>query len=187
MSITELLAVTAYSTQRAPTPPKSLEKVASANRARCHAEYYRDVFARAELEWESRPGTEWLAEYAWRIDDVRAALDWAFSPGGDASIGVALTAAAVPLWMHLSLMEECRGQFERALAAIAAGAGRDARREMRLHAALAVSLIYASTRGAVSEVGAVGTKALEIAESLDDVRSTQTYPLSSTVQYQLTR
>src|SRR6202030_883691 len=86
--------------------------------ARRHAEYYRDVFARAELEWESRPGTEWLAEYAWRIDDVRAALDWAFSPGGDASIGVALTAAAVPLWMHLSLMEECRERVEQALASI---------------------------------------------------------------------
>jgi len=39
-----------------------------------------------------------------------------FSPGGDASIGGALTAAAVPLWVHLSLMEECRGRVERALA-----------------------------------------------------------------------
>ena len=68
--------------------------------------------------------------------------------------------------MHLSLMEECRGRVERALAAIAAGAGRDARREMQLHAAVATSLMY--TRGAVSEIGAVGTKAFEIAESLGD-------------------
>jgi predicted ATPase len=78
-----------------------------------------------------------------------------------------LTAAAVPLWMHLSLLDECRGRVERALAAIAAGAGRDARREMQLHAALAQSLLY--TRGAVSEIGEVGTKALHIAESLDDI------------------
>jgi predicted ATPase len=63
-------------------------------------------------------------------------------------------------------MEECRGRVERALAAIAAGAGRDARREMQLHAALATSLMY--TRGAVSEIEAVGTKAFEIAESLGD-------------------
>ena len=68
--------------------------------------------------------------------------------------------------MHLSLMEECRGRVEQALAAIAAGAGRDERREMQLHAALAASLMY--TRGAVSEIGAAGTKALEIAESLGD-------------------
>jgi predicted ATPase len=76
---------------------------------------------------------------------LRAALDWAFSPGGDASIGVALTAAAVPLWVHLSLMEECRDRIERALAAIAAGARRDERREMQLHASLTASLMYTST------------------------------------------
>jgi hypothetical protein len=68
--------------------------------------------------------------------------------------------------MHLSLMEECRGRVERALAAIAAGTGRDPRREMQLHTALAASLLY--TSGAVSRVGVVGTKALEMAESLED-------------------
>ena len=31
------------------------------------------------------------------------------------SIGVALTAAAVPLWMHLSLLEECRSRAKQAL------------------------------------------------------------------------
>src|SRR6266404_6106291 len=132
--------------------------------ARRHAEYCRDLFERAEAELQTRPAAEWLAAYGRRIDNLRAALDWAFSPVGDASIGVALTAAAVPLWMHLSLMEECCGRVERALAAIAAGAGRDARCEMQLHAALATSLMY--TRGAVSEIGEVATKAFEIAESL---------------------
>jgi hypothetical protein len=68
--------------------------------------------------------------------------------------------------MHLSLMEECRGRVERALAAIAGGVSRGARREMQLHAALAASLMY--TRGAVSEIDVVGAKALEIAESLGD-------------------
>jgi len=38
-----------------------------------------------------------------QIDDLRAALDWAFSANGDAPTGVALTAAAVPLWMQSSL------------------------------------------------------------------------------------
>src|SRR6516164_7279559 len=70
---------------------------------RHHAEYYRDVFERAEAERETRPAAEWLADYGPRIDNLRAALDWAFSPDGDPSIGVALTAAAGPLWMHLSL------------------------------------------------------------------------------------
>jgi predicted ATPase/DNA-binding winged helix-turn-helix (wHTH) protein len=133
--------------------------------ARRHADYYLDLFEGAEVEAETRPTDEWLADYGPRIDNVRAALDWAFSPGGDVSIGVALTAAAIPLWIHLSLMEECRGRVERALAAIAAGAGGDARCEMQLHVALAQSLRYSRGTG-FSEIGAAGTRALEIAESL---------------------
>ena len=77
-----------------------------------------------------------------------------------------LTAGAVPLWMHLSLLDECRGRGEQALAALAAGADRDARCEMKLHAALGGSLIYA--RGTVAEIGAAWTRVLELAESLDD-------------------
>ena len=134
--------------------------------ARRHAEYYRDMFERAEAEWEMRPAAEWLADYGREIDNLRAALDWAFSPDGDPSIGVPLTAAAVPLWMHLSLLDECRGRAEQALAALAAGADRDARREMKLHAALGGSLIYA--RGTVAEIGAAWTRVLELAGSLDD-------------------
>src|SRR5712671_1054253 len=84
--------------------------------ARRHAEYYRDVFERAEGEATAHPTDEWLAEYGREIDNLRAALDWAFSPGGDASIGVALTAATVPLWMQLSMVEECSSRVEQALA-----------------------------------------------------------------------
>ena len=73
--------------------------------ARRHAEYYRDLFERAEGEVPVRPTSGWLADYAREIDNVRAALDWAFSPAAMQSIGVALTAAAVPLWMQLSLLE----------------------------------------------------------------------------------
>jgi predicted ATPase/DNA-binding winged helix-turn-helix (wHTH) protein len=146
---------------------KSLEENGERNRlARRHAEYYCNLFQRAEAELGARPISEWLAEHKPRLDNLRGALDWAFSPEGDASIGVALTAAAVPLWMQLSLLAECRGRLEKALAALQPGANRDARREMKLHAALAASLRY--TRGAVSETGAAWTKALEIAESLED-------------------
>ena len=122
----------------------SLEKLVQAGEfdavARRHARRYLDLFERAEAEAATRPTDEWLANYVPRIDNLRTALDWAFSPGGDASIGVALTAAAVPLWMHLSLIEECSGRAERALAAIGSGADRDARRELRLRAALTASL-----------------------------------------------
>jgi predicted ATPase/DNA-binding winged helix-turn-helix (wHTH) protein len=150
----------------------ALEKLAEAGEAstaaRHHAQYHRDLFEHAETEWEARPTAEWLADYGRQIDNLRAALHWGFSPGGDASIGVALTAAAVPLWMHLSLLDECRGRAEQALAVLSAGERPDPRREMKLHAALAASSwwhaagIYA--RGGGPEL----IKALEIAESLGD-------------------
>jgi len=106
----------------------SLEKLIEAGEfdaaARRHAGRYLDIFERAVAEAETRPTDEWLADYGPRIDNLRSALDWAFSSSGDPSIGVALTIAAVPLWLQLSLMEECRERVERALASIGLGSNR---------------------------------------------------------------
>jgi predicted ATPase/DNA-binding winged helix-turn-helix (wHTH) protein len=134
--------------------------------ARCHVEYCRDLFERAEVELQTRPAAEWLAAYGRRIDNLRAALDWAFSPTGDVDVGVALTIAAVPLWVQLSLVQECRARVERALTSLAPEAGRSARHEMKLYAALGASLLYST--GPVPEIESVWAKALEIAESLGD-------------------
>jgi predicted ATPase len=137
--------------------------------ARRHAEYYRDVFERAEAALDARSTVEWLDDYGRQIDNLRAALDWAFSPHGEVAIGAALTAAAVPLWMHLSLLDECRTRVVRALAAIEAGTNPDRPREMKLHAALGGLLMYShNAKDAVPGAGAAWTRALEIAESLDD-------------------
>src|SRR3989454_2415330 len=72
--------------------------------ARRHAEHYRHLLQHADAELETRPTAEWVAAYRPQIGDVRAALDWAFSPSGDVGVAVALTAATVPLWTHLSLL-----------------------------------------------------------------------------------
>jgi len=133
---------------------------------RRHAEYYRDLCGQAEAEWMTRPAAEWLADYGRQIGNVRAALDWAFSPCGDASIGVALTAAAVPLWCQLSLLDECRRRVEQALCHIAPGSNRDMRCQMQLETALGLSLFH--TKGPVRETGATWTRALAIADRLED-------------------
>jgi len=128
--------------------------------ARRHAEYHRDVFERAEGEAGARSTSEWLADHAREIDNLRAALDWAFSPGGDESIGAALATAAVPLWMYLSLVEERRSRAKQALGAL--GTGANPRQEMRLHDALGRSASEAP------EMEAAFTKELYIAKSLED-------------------
>jgi predicted ATPase/DNA-binding winged helix-turn-helix (wHTH) protein len=146
----------------------ALEKLAESGEldqvARRHANYYRDLFDRAEIELKTLPAPMWLARYGRQIGQVRAALDWAFSPTGGADLGAALTVAAVPLWVHLSLMEECRGRVERALSGPAES--RDARCNMQLHAALGAALFL--TKGSGPEMAAAWTAALKIAEVLDD-------------------
>jgi predicted ATPase len=148
----------------------SLEKLAESGEltslGRRHAEYYREVFEEAAAEAETRPAAEWLASYRPRIDNLRAALDWAFSPDGDASVGMTLTVAAVSLWMRLSLVEECRKRVEQALSVLASSANRGAPHEMQLHAALGASLIY--TKGPGPETVTAWRNALEIAEGLGD-------------------
>jgi predicted ATPase/DNA-binding winged helix-turn-helix (wHTH) protein len=134
--------------------------------ARRHAEYYRNLFERAEGEAAARPAGEWLAEYAREIDNLRAALGWAFSPSGDASIKVAMTAAAVPLWLQLSMVEECRGWVEQALASLVHAELIDARDEMKLQAALSASLLY--TKGANLDARQASATALRLAESVGD-------------------
>jgi len=136
--------------------------------ARRHAEYYRDLLERAEAEADELPLAESLAEYGQKIDDLRAALDWAFSSKGDASIGIALTAAAVPLWVQMSLVKELHRRIEQALGAVAAGASYDPRHQMKLHSALSTALLYGAD-STVPEIGAASAAALATAEAMGDV------------------
>ena len=133
---------------------------------RLHAEYYHDLFQQAEAELEARTSNDWLAIYGRSIDDIRAALDWAFSTSGDASLGVALTAVSVPLWMQLLLLDECRGRVECAISVTRTEPSPDARREMKLYAALSLSL--AQTKNPVTETSAAWMKVLGFAEKLED-------------------
>src|SRR5258705_98116 len=94
------------------------EKVADSGEAseiaRRHAFLYADLFRNAEADWDVGPKEKFLELYAGRIDDLRAALDWAFSSEGDVSVGIKSTADSRPVWFALSLVEEYRGHAERA-------------------------------------------------------------------------
>ncbi len=156
-------------TTRAYAREKLLETAEVDHFARRHAEFYRKLLEHAEAELETRPTAEWLVAYRPHIDDLRAALDWAFSPSGDAGIGVALTAATVPLWTHLSLLTECRARVEQAIASLGRQVPCDPRRDMRLYLALGHLLMHGQA-SADPEIDAALTKALELAEIMDDTR-----------------
>jgi predicted ATPase/DNA-binding winged helix-turn-helix (wHTH) protein len=131
-----------------------------------HARYLRAFFAKAEAESETRSLTEWLAVYGQHLDNVRIALDWAFSPDGDAQIGVELVAASVPLWVQLSLLAECRDRVQLALDRLDRDAANAERLRMQLSAALGWSLMYGL--GRARQAAPAWATVLEIAERLGD-------------------
>lgn len=135
-----------------------------------HAEYLRQVTDQVVAEQGPRSGQEWLLAYADHIEDIRLALNWAFSPDGVAEAGVALTISSIPLWIDLSLNEECRVWAEAALSRLDPHGDRDSSEKLRLFSAIGGASLY--TRGSVPELTAAWTSVLMIAERTgeDDYR-----------------
>jgi predicted ATPase len=135
--------------------------------ARRHAEFFRDFLLRAAPKPGAQPSTWDMSRYGREIDNVRGALDWAFSANGDGAIGAELTAAYVPMWLQSSLLGECRARAELALAVLDRGPNRTAGAEMVLRAALGMSLLY--TRGPVGETQSIWQRVHDIAVDLGDI------------------
>jgi len=115
--------------------------------SRHHAEYCLDFLDADGRSGSASPNLEFLVGAAQLIDDIRAALNWAFSSEASIDIALQLTTATIPLWTHLSLNAECRRYVERALSCERPGAETDADRNMKLFAALGASLIYTDGPG----------------------------------------
>ncbi len=131
-----------------------------------HAQYFQNLFRRAEAERGSRPITDWLATYGREIDNIRTATDWAFSTDAYASIAVELTADSISLMFDLSLVNEGRRRAEQAIAAIKSAVPAHPRREMQLLAALQASRVY--TDGPSPAGFAAWERVLAIATEIDD-------------------
>jgi predicted ATPase/DNA-binding winged helix-turn-helix (wHTH) protein len=147
----------------------ALEKLADTGElalaARRHAVHFREVLEGMQIECAALTVPELMARYAPEIDNVRAALDWSFSPDGDLQTAVALAAASVSLWTLLSLLGECRDWTERALAHLGDTAA-SRRYEMLLHAALGMALMWA--KGPVSATCAAWERSLSLAQELGE-------------------
>jgi predicted ATPase len=130
-----------------------------------HADYFRVLFDRAEIGTDSKSATDWRRKYAGHIDNLRGALDWAFSPNGNVATGIALTISTVSLWLNLSLMDECRQRVKRAISYLGSAATATPRQEMQLFTALGVAL-YSIGPGPESRTA--WTQVIRIAESLKD-------------------
>jgi len=134
---------------------------------RRHAEHMRSAFNKAQAEWGRRPVRDWLQAYCGQLGNLRAALDWAFSSEGDGSIGATLTAAAAPLWFHLSLLDEGMARVERAIAWAKDQPSLDRRLMLQLHAVSNWPRVQAI--GGTPSAPAARQKTLALAVELEDV------------------
>jgi predicted ATPase len=140
-----------------------------------HAAYYRELLNRvgtktpgSDVKLDRTGGvTEPSMETQGRvIDEVRAALGWAYSDRGDPTLAVELTAAAAPVWIHHLLMDECRERIEQAIALFDEKVRRDARRDLRLFSSLAVA--HLESTGDASKIDEAWSRTAELAEQLND-------------------
>jgi hypothetical protein len=94
----------------------ALEKLSGHNErdgaALRHATYFRDLISRSAAVSDASVSAEERTGWVREIDNVRAALDWCFSAGGDTSIGVDL-AAFYAGWFRVdvatSMVDAARG------------------------------------------------------------------------------
>jgi predicted ATPase len=149
---------------RAYAAAKLAERGESDRIARRHAIFYAKLLEHDEII-QSLFGEHDLSGYASHIGNVRAALGWALSDHGDVAVGIELATWAAPLFIGLSLLEECRGRCERALAALD-DASRGTRQEMILQEALAQSSMF--TRAHTDQVRAGLERGLALAEAFQD-------------------
>ena len=114
----------------------------------------------------------WLDRLEMEIDNMRAALSWSTSAGGDAASGLRLAAALHGLWQVRGHLCEGRGWLSRLLAAVPAGQEDPARaKALRLASALAQQQDDYSAAEALAHQALESYKTLnqrsEIAEALE--------------------
>ena len=110
-----------------------------------HAQYFCELLERASAEHRNRDALAWASNHVRQLDDIRKAIDWSFSESGRQELGVALTIAAVPLWLNLSLMDECQQRARNALQHVVVTDVESPLQEMRLYTALGVALYSIGT------------------------------------------
>jgi predicted ATPase/DNA-binding winged helix-turn-helix (wHTH) protein len=104
--------------------------------ARRHAGYYSELFNSGACDSTDADAISTM--YAPEIDNLRAALGWAFGPTGEPSVGVRLAAGAIPLWISMSALAEAHQWMEKAAHSLDIAGLRDSRQEMVLQMALGV-------------------------------------------------
>ncbi|WP_445147222.1 ATP-binding protein [Dyella sp. Tek66A03] len=145
------------------------EKLAIRGEAEMHALAFRHAAFHTELlaGLGSSPVEvfDGVAGLANQLGNIRSALEWSFGPRGDAGLALPLAAASAPLFLHFSLLIECRTWCSRATELLELGYhGTPA--ELELQAALGFVLMFTRGNSAAAEKALL--RAMQIAVALGD-------------------
>lgn len=135
---------------------------------RIHAEHIRSILSRVERDWEQMPIAQWRAEYVSWLDDVRAALHWAYSEGGDPELGIKLTVDFFPLADKTSLMTDLDVQIDTALKVLSTLPHPLPWHEMRLKTA--IGLVYQRKQIETPEIETQLESAFDVARTTGSVK-----------------
>lgn len=136
---------------------------------RRHARYWYERSIGSGDNWIEVPKADWLARHRSDIADLRAALDWAFAPGGDPALGVRITAASAPVWFKMLLLPELRRYLEHAIAISDSMAEIDDAVRLRLNVALGHAIFHGI--GPIPEVAKALSTAWTIAQRAGDLNA----------------
>lgn len=133
--------------------------------SRLHCRYCMEVVQQASVEIETLVPARWRERHGRKIDDVRAALDWAFGAGDDPLAGARLLAESPALWFGLWLVKEYTARLTQARAVLPGDAAGS-----RLDMQLSVEYGQASLamRGGALESLQALARGADIAHELDD-------------------
>lgn len=130
-----------------------------------HATYCREWLQHRGKDWSTfSNGAERTSHFA-SMNNVRSALEWCFGPDGNSRVGIQLAAAAVEVFLAMSLLAECYRWSKHGLIALdhTAVGSLD---EMRLQAGLGVS--SSQMYGETDAVNEALERSLTIAKSKGD-------------------
>lgn len=144
----------------------ALDLEVDADLAARHANYYGLWLEQCGTKWPTLSNAAERAAHLAGLGNVRAALEWCFSDKGDTRVGIALAAAAAPVFLAMSLLPEGHVWSKKAILALD-GETRFGVQEMNLQLALGLSLMF--TRGNSEEARAALARSLEIAEAVGDL------------------
>ena len=145
------------------------DKLARGGEARrlaiAHAAHFRDALEQSVPQRDVLPIAEWLQRYGRMMDDIRAGMDWAFSPEGDPLLGVQLTTAAIELVHELGLLDEFRGWVDAAMESV--GTLQPPQPGLELRLCSARSFLGSTTKGRDFARGVNIARTLELAAQID--------------------